>query len=78
MTAPAMAARLNELGHPGALEGFVDEVAHLLRSQVAAIMGNLALVAPAVLLISTVLWYTLDHPMIVVVKADHVLHAHAL
>jgi len=34
-----------------------------MRSQVAAIVGNLALVAPsAVLLISTVLWYTLGPP----------------
>jgi site-specific recombinase len=74
MTAPAMAAKLKELGHPGAMEGFVDEVAHLMRSQVAAIVGNLALVAPAVLLISTVLWYTLGHPMIDATHADHVLH----
>ena len=74
MTAPAMAAKLKELGHPGAIEGFVDEVAHLMRSQVAAIVGNLALVAPSVLLISTVLWYTLGHPMIDAAKAEHVLH----
>ena len=31
------------------VEGFVDEVAHLIRSQVAGIFGNLALVAPLVL-----------------------------
>jgi site-specific recombinase len=74
MTAPAMAAKLKELEHRGAIEGFVDEVAHLVRSQVAAIVGNLALVAPAVLLISSVLWYTLGHPMIDTTKAAHVLH----
>jgi site-specific recombinase len=74
MTAPAMAAKLKELEHRGAIEGFVDEVAHLVRSQVAAIVGNLALVAPAVLLISSVLWYTLGHPMIDAAIAAHVLH----
>ena len=74
MTAPAMAAKLKELGHPDAVEGFVDEVAHLVRSQVAAVVGNLALVAPCVLLISSALWFTLGHPMIDAKTAEHVLH----
>lgn len=74
MTAPAMAAKLKELGAPGAIEGFVDEVAHLVRSQVAAIVGNLALVAPAVLLISSILWLVFGTPMIDAKVAGHVLH----
>src|SRR5512133_1105227 len=74
MTAPAMAAKLKELAAPGAIEGFVDEVAHLVRSQVAAIVGNLALVAPAVLLISTGLWLAFGAPMIDDAVAKHVLH----
>jgi len=74
MTAPAMAAKLKDLGHPGAIEGFVDEVAHLMRSQVAAIAGNLAMVTPYVLLLSTVLWLTLGRPMIDAATAQHVLH----
>lgn len=74
MTAPAMAAKLKELGAPGAIEGFVDEVAHLVRSQVAAIVGNLALVAPAVLLISTGFWLAFGSPMIDAAVAEHVLH----
>jgi site-specific recombinase len=75
MTAPAMAAKLKELNAPGAVDGFVDEVAHLVRSQVAAVVGNLALVAPAVLLISTVLWFTFGTPMIDAKEAEHVLHS---
>jgi len=74
MTAPAMAAKLKDLGHPGAIEGFIDEVANLMRSQVAAIVGNLAMVTPYVLLISTVLWLTLGRPMIDAATAHHVLH----
>ena len=74
MTAPAMAAKLKELDHPGAIDGFVDEVAHLVRSQAAAIVGNLALVAPAVLLISTALWFGMGRPMIDAATAEHVLH----
>lgn len=74
MTAPAMAAKLKDLSHPQAIERFVDEVAHLVRSQVAAIVGNLALVAPAVLLISSAMWLALGKPMIDAATAEHVLH----
>jgi len=73
MTAPAMAAKLKELGAPEAVEGFVDEVAHLVRSQVAAIVGNLALVVPGVLLLSGALWFSLGAPMIDSDKAVAVL-----
>lgn len=44
MTAPTMAARLKQLDSPQAHEDFVTEVVHLLRSQVVAIVGNVALV----------------------------------
>ena len=75
MTAPAMAAKLKDLGQAEAIEGFVDEVAHLVRSQVAAVLGNLLAVVPAVLLISTALWYTFGTPMISAKEAEHVLHS---
>lgn len=74
MTAPAMAAKLKHLNDPGAIESFVDEVAHLVRSQVAAIVGNLAVVAPCVVLISTALWFAVGKPMIDAATAEHVLH----
>lgn len=74
MTAPAMAAKLKDLSSPGAVERFVDEVTHLVRSQVAAIVGNLAVVAPCVLLISTALWFAIGKPMIDAATAEHVLH----
>ncbi|MBP9906890.1 MAG: site-specific recombinase [Rhodoferax sp.] len=74
MTAPAMAAKLKELGNPEAVEGFVDEVTHLVRSQVAAVVGNLALVIPCVLLISLTMQFGLGHPMIDSATALHVLH----
>lgn len=51
MTAPAMAARLKDLDEAGGMDRFVDEVGHLVRSQVAAVAGNLALVVPGVLLL---------------------------
>ncbi|MBP8288056.1 MAG: site-specific recombinase [Rhodoferax sp.] len=73
MTAPAMAAKLKELGNPKAIEGFIDEVTHLVRSQVAAVVGNLALVIPCVLLISVAMQMGLGQPMIGEATARHVL-----
>ncbi len=55
MTAPAMAKRLKNMDAPGAVEDFVDEVAYLLRSQFAAILGNVGLVVPVVLALSAAL-----------------------
>ena len=74
MTAPAMAAKLKELNAPGAVDGFVIEVTHLVRSQVAAVVGNQALVAPCVILISVALWQFTGKPMINVAEAEHVLN----
>lgn len=74
VTAPAMVAKLKDLQAPGAVMQFVDEVANLFRSQVAAIAGNLALVVPVVLLISFALSAFSGSHMIDAEKAHHVLH----
>lgn len=74
VTAPAMVAKLKEIKEPGAVRRFVDEIAHLFRSQVAAIAGNIGLVIPVVLLISAVLQFTSGSAMIDDEKARHTLH----
>ena len=51
MTAPAMANKLGDVSNDTAVEGFVDEVAHLIRTQVAGILGNVVTVLPIVLLV---------------------------
>ncbi|MEO8345528.1 MAG: hypothetical protein ABI607_07525 [Betaproteobacteria bacterium] len=55
MTAAAMAHQLNSTHVRGRLRAFVEEVANLVRSQVAAIMGNLLLVVPVALLLQALL-----------------------
>lgn len=75
MTAPAMAAKLKDLEEPGAVAQFVDEVTHLMRSQVAAVVGNLALVAPCVLLLSATWWKLTGHTPINAAQAQYVLHS---
>jgi site-specific recombinase len=74
VTAPAMAAKLRDIRTPGAVLRFVDEVAHLLRSQFAAIIGNVGAVIPTVLLISLALAQFHGAPMIDADSAHHVLH----
>ena len=54
-TAPALARRMGELHTAPQLEALVDEVVFLIRSQIAAVFGNLALVIPATLILG-VIW----------------------
>jgi site-specific recombinase len=75
MTAPAMAAKLKDTAQPGAIEAFVDEVTHLVRSQVAAVLGNVAVVFPLVVVMSVVLQAVLGHPMIDAERAHYVLQS---
>ncbi|MGE5452137.1 MAG: site-specific recombinase [Acidobacteriota bacterium] len=73
MTAPAMAAKLAHTHEEEGIEAFVDEVAHLIRSQVAGIIGNLAVVAPLVLGIQVLAWWVLGKPLISEHTAHHVV-----
>lgn len=73
MTAPAMAAKLADVRSDEAVEGFVDEVAHLLRSQMAGIVGNLMVVAPLVLGVQALAWWVNGRPLINAHEAHHVL-----
>lgn len=73
MTAPAMAAKLKAMDQPNAVDSFVDEVAHLIRSQVVAIVGNLLTVAPTAWLISWILERTTGAPMMAVTYAEYTL-----
>ena len=78
VTAAAMAARLKDMGTPDAVARFVDEVAHLLRSQIAAIIGNLGVVIPGVLLVCGALHLAGFAPMVSADYAHHVLHDQSL
>ena len=73
MTAPAMAAKLKDIDSSNAIEEFVDEVTHLVRSQVAAVLGNVFMVVPAVLLVNALILLMSGSPMISPPEALHVL-----
>ena len=75
MTAPAMAVKLKDIDSDAALSGFVDEVSNLMRSQAAAVFGNVFLVVPAVLLVNTLIVLLRGQPMISAKDAEHVLQS---
>ena len=73
MTAPAMAEKLADLSTDDNVEGFVDEVAQLIRSQAAGIFGNLALVTPIVLAVQFGWNAAFGAPLVGHKDAQHVL-----
>ncbi|HWH83040.1 MAG TPA: site-specific recombinase [Burkholderiaceae bacterium] len=73
MTAPAMAEKLADLSSDANVEGFVDEVAQLIRSQAAGIFGNLAAVAPLVLAVQFGCRWAFGAPLVGHHDAQHVL-----
>jgi len=75
MTAPAMAEKLRDVSNDEAVEGFVDEVAHLIRSQSAGILGNLAIVAPLVLGAQLTANALFGRPLVGEANAEHVLES---
>ncbi len=91
MTAPAMAEKLGALhlaasgadGEAGdqagreaqAISGFVDEVTHLVRSQIAGIAGNILAVIPVVLLVQWAAWWLVGAPLVSEKDAHYVLHS---
>jgi site-specific recombinase len=75
MTAPALADKLTDVATDEAVEGFVDEVAHLIRSQAAGIFGNLAAVTPLVLLVQWGWQLAFGQPLVHGEATDHVLHS---
>ena len=68
-----MAAKLKELGSSNAIEAFVDEITHLVRSQVAAVLGNVLAVFPAVLLLALAIPLLTGGPAISHAQAEHVI-----
>jgi site-specific recombinase len=78
MTAPAMAHKLVDVDSDEAVEAFVDEVANLIRSQAAGIIGNLAAVVPVVLAVQYGALLLFGAPLIGAADAQHVLDTSTL
>ncbi len=77
MTAPALAAQLPAGRHASddEIEAFVDRVAQLIRSQAAAIVGNVAACVPLVLALQGLAWWLAGAPLVDADDARYVLHS---
>ena len=91
MTAPAIAQKLgalhvrkagaapgnpaDEAGDHAAVEDFVDEVTHLVRSQIAGIAGNVLMVVPVVVAVQWAAWALAGRPLVNETDARHVLQS---
>ncbi len=78
MTAPALAQKLDNVGNAEGRTEFVDETLALIRSQVAAITGNLALVFPVALIVQFVAMMLFERNLITPEKAQETIEAFSL
>jgi len=78
MTAPTIAHRLDHVGNAEGLDRFVTSVIALVRTQAAAIFGNLSLVFPACLLVQLGFAALFHGNLISPEKAHHTLQSFSL
>lgn len=78
MTAPTLARELDGIGHASGLARFVDSVIALLRTQVAAIAGNVLVVLPVCLAVQLGTHALLHANVISEQKAHATLHSFSL
>jgi site-specific recombinase len=78
MTAPALAQKLDDVGTAEGRTAFVDETIALIRSQVAAIAGNLALVFPVALGVQLVATRGFGYDLISAEKAQATIDSFSL
>jgi site-specific recombinase len=78
MTAPTIARELDGAGTPEGVNSFVSSVLALIRTQAAAVLGNVMLVFPVCLGVQ-LLWHTLFHANIISPEKAHAtLHSFSL
>ena len=75
MTAPALAQLLDGVDSREGLEAFVNRSIALIRSQAAAVFGNLVMVVPLAALIQLVIMFIMGSPTMSAVKAQAVLQS---
>jgi site-specific recombinase len=74
MTAAALAATLQEAPGPGRYEALADLVARMVRSQLAAAMGNVGMVIPTSLGLDMLVVQMTGHHLLDEKIAEHIIH----
>jgi site-specific recombinase len=72
-TAPALAAKMHAIRNPEALQKLVDEILDIIRSQVAAVLGNVIGVMPFTILVAWLWEHWMNRTLLSQTKALHVL-----
>lgn len=70
VTAPALAAKMGDLDSRAGLRALVTEIACLLRSQAAAVLGNIGAVIPAMLVLASAIYLVSGAPVLSAAKAQ--------
>lgn len=78
MTAPMLAQKLESIGTPQGMDEFVQAVVALIRTQAAAIFGNLVAIFPACLAVQLVAHYLFGVNLITPEKARATIHSFSL
>jgi site-specific recombinase len=78
MTAPALAQKLDNVSNAQGRTEFVDETLAMIRSQVAAITGNLALVFPVALIAQYIAMIFFERNLITLEKAQETIESFSL
>lgn len=71
MTAPALAAKMQDVGTQKGMDDLVTDITHIIRSQVASVLGNVLFVVPCVLLIDAAFYLLLGGHLMSVEKAHY-------
>lgn len=71
MTAPALAAKIQHVDNDKGMQDLVTEITHLIRSQVAAIAGNVLFVVPCVMLIDAAFYLFVGQHVMPLEKAQY-------
>jgi Site-specific recombinase len=75
MTAPALAAKMNEVNTEAGMDNLVDEVTYIIRSQVASVFGNVLFVVPTALLIDLLVNMVFGRHVMSYEKAVYAFHS---
>jgi site-specific recombinase len=78
MTAPALAAKMHAIRNHEALQDLMDEIVNTIRTQVAAVLGNIIGVIPTMVLICYSVRSIWHHDLLSAEKAHHTLQSFSL
>lgn len=78
MTAPALAAKMHGIRNPESLNNLVEEILDLIRSQVAAVVGNVIGVLPFTILVALLWEYCFNVSLLSTEKAVGVLRGFSI